>query len=176
MPLHLNMRRDGKTLIPSGELDAKLLERLPENRNLTVKASQPRSNKAQNYYHHVIQLAADHWPHGVEPEPEGDKELLRAWLECMAGPKWRNTRDFPPEMAGDIVWLMRELAGSRYAFVKAVETEEGPKLRVYVPKSTKYHKMDEAEFTPLRDEVFRIIEGTLDVTVQQLVIEAEQTA
>lgn len=174
MPIQFHVKREGKTLVPFRKVDEAALEKLPERRPIAITASKPRSWQAQKLFHSVIAIACDNWPEGIEPNPEGNKELLRAWLECMAGPKWRRTIDFPVEVAEGIVALMRELAGDKYAFVKPIEVDGEPRLRVYVPKSTRYRQMDEAEFSPLRDEVFRIIEATLGVPIEQLLAEAAQ--
>ncbi len=169
---------DGKPhgLAPKRRIDADLLAAMKPG-PYKAKITKLRSQKAHNLYFKAIEVAAEQWPSNLEPEPKGDAELLRAWLQCTAGPKWRKSLDFPPETHELIVTLIQEIRGEgRYAFVDPVVTTKGPKLRCTIPLSIAHDAMDEDEFAPLREGVFEIIELTFGKTVNDLVAEAQMAA
>jgi hypothetical protein len=177
MAINIIVKRTGKALLPVRRGDEEALLKMADGVPYRAKLSKHRSVKGNNFYFRAIARACENWPHGQEPEPEGDSELLRAWLQCRAGPEWRMSQDFPVEAAAAVMWLLEHIrADNKYAFIKTVTTEEGPKLRVLIPKSTAFDQMDEEENAPLRKAVFEIIESVIGVKVEDLVYEAESAA
>lgn len=165
-------------LLPARRIDYDLMrERLKPGVKYKAKITQARSRPAHNFYFGVIEAAAMYWPKRDEPHPEGDAKLLRAWLQCKAGPKWRKNVDGPPDSYEFALKMIEALAGDgRYAFVDSViTTDKGPVLRVHVPLSINWDEMPEGSgaFGELRQEVFDIIELKFHMTVHELVAHAE---
>lgn len=134
-----------------------------------AKITKLRSTKADNFYHKILEIAAIHWPDGVNPDPKGDKELLRAWCQCKAGPHWRKSLTGPPEAKDMVIAAIEALKGDgKYAFVEEIATDDGPKLRLHIPLSIDHDHMGEDEIRPLRDKVFEIIEFVFEMTPKQL--------
>ena len=160
-------------LAPKRRIDAELLAGLKPGA-YKAKISKLRSIKADRLYHCAIEVAADNWPEGEEPEPKGDKELLRAWLQCKAGPNWRKSADFPWDTRHSAIFLIEHLVGEgRYAFTERIDTDQGPKFRVHVPLSINHDNMDDEEFQPLRAAVLEMLELKFNCSALELVAHGE---
>ena len=155
-------------MTPVRAVDLKALEGLPTGVSLKAKISKPRNRLVHRLYFAAIAAAAKHWPHGVEPEPEGDADRLRAWLQCKAGHAIRIV--FPVTAKDAVIALIENMTSKdKYAFTKEGVIAGEPALAVFLPLSIDYSTLDEAEFAPTKTAVFEIIEATLGVTVKQLV-------
>ena len=184
MPVSLQMRREGNTLVPLREPDLKLLEKLPENRPLNVKANKPRSGKAHRLFFAAISEACNHWPEGrapfedrtlENPVTKADDDLLRAWLQTKAG--YRECITFPMEAAEGAARLIHKIrAEDRYCFLDPRQIGDDIKLCVFIPDSIAYEELDEEAFSPIRKAVFELIEQIVGIPADKLVYEAEQTA
>lgn len=184
MPVSLQMRREGNTLVPLREPDLKLLEKLPENRPLNIKANKPRSGKGHRMYFAAISAACDHWPEGHAPfEDRGldnpvtkaDDDLLRAWLQTKAG--WRECITFPLEAAEATARLIQKIRGEgNYCFLDPREIDGEIKLCVFIPDSISYDEMDEEAFSPVRRAVFELIEQIVGIPADKIVYETDQSA
>ena len=176
------MRREGQTLVPLREQDAKLLGKLPENRPLNVKANKPRSGKAHRLYFAVLDAICehDHWPEGHEPfqdrTPDNpitqvDADLLRAWLQTKAG--YRECITFPLEAAEAAARLIHKIrAEDKFCFMDAREIKGDIKLCVFIPDSIAYEELDEQSFAPIRTAVFDLIEQIVGVPADKIIFEA----
>lgn len=174
MSVRLLVHPTSQGLAPARRIDAELIAKIKPGKYL-AKLSKPRNSLVHRLFFASIAAAALHWPEGVEPEPEGDEKLLRAWLLCKAG--YSEKKDFPPSAVEGVIWLIERLRGeNRYAFVKDVVTDEGPKLRVYVPQSIAYREIDEDRFRPIKEAVFEIIEEVIGVPADQVLRETEEAA
>jgi hypothetical protein len=177
MATTLQIRREGNLLLPMRPNDSLMMQQLPEGKAFKAKVTKLRSSKANRFYFKVLDLAAFHWPSGLEPEPEGDANLLRAYLQCQAGPEFSWKIDFPVEAYKSVIEMIeRTRAKDVFAFVKTIKTDQGDKLRVYIPESTAFDMMEEAVNIKLRRLVFEQIEIVLGKPVEQLVKESEMVA
>ena len=184
MPISLQMRREGNTLVPLREPDLKLLESLPENRPLNVKANKPRSRKAHNLYFAAIAEACMQWPEQhapfenrtlENPVTKADDDLLRAWLQTKAG--YCECITFPVEASESTARLIHKIhADDKFCFLDARDIKGEIKLCVFIPDSIAYEEMDEVAFSPVRKAVFEIIENIIGIPADKLVYESEQTA
>lgn len=184
MPVSLQMRREGLTLVPLREPDQKLLAKLPENYPLNVKANKPRSRKAHNLYFAAIAEACEHWPEGhapfegrdVEnPVTKADDDLLRAWLQTKAG--FCECITFPVEASESTARLIHKIhADDKFCFLDAREVKGEVKLCVFIPDSIEYEKLDEVAFTPVRKAVFDLIEQIVGIPADKLVYESSQVS
>lgn len=142
---------------------------LTEGKPLKCKLTNPRNPKVHRLYFSAIAAAAKHWPEGEEPEPGGDADLLRAWLQVKAGYAIR--RVFDVEAMPVLIALISDIrASDKYAFVKQTKLISGePAAVAFIPLSISYAELDDAAFEPIKSSVFDIIESVLGCTITQLV-------
>lgn len=174
------IRRVGRAMLPANaEAEGKLMK-LPEGRPLKTKIHLPRSTPAHRMFFAVISAAAVHWPHSAEPEPDGDAELLRAWLLIRAGHCDRIDFPFPDDEAArqmviasvsDLVNRLR--TRGEYPFIRTGETKLGSVVRVFISRSMDFENLDEAGFIPIREHIYGDIEAIVGVRVDDLVRETE---
>lgn len=172
--------RQMSVLVPVRAKDNEALERYPLATWLNGRVTRPRNPKTHRTYFKVIALAATMWPEGHEPEPDGDENHLRAWLQCKAGRcHWY---DFRVDDIDTVSALIRDVRGDgKFAFLKCVPVrphrgaEPVDKLRVYIPDTIEYEALDEDQFKPIKDKVFEIIEQVLGTTVKELLEHADAT-
>lgn len=192
------MRRVGRALLPANaEAETKLMK-LPEGRPLTNDVKLPRSGPAHRMFFAVVAAAAENWPHDTEPNPEGDAELLRAWLLIRANHCDKITfplskDDVEQQMTyasvSDLVNRLRargEFPFIRTGFIRtrvtgtdgnAAETEvEIEAVRVFVSRSMDFDHMDESAFGPVRQHIYDDIEAIVGVRVDDLARETEAAA
>lgn len=168
MPSVIYVHSDGATLTPVRPVDIKALAKLPIGKPLRNSITRPRNGKVHRLYFAAIAAAAKHWPEGAEPEPEGDADLLRAWLQCKAG--YARRRFFPVAAKDAVIALIQDIRGDdKYAFVKEVQVDGEPGLVVFIPMSIDYGTLDEKEFEPIKQPVFEIIESMMECSVKELV-------
>jgi hypothetical protein len=173
MATQLVMKRMGRTLVPTCAEAEEELAKVPLNRVVKVRVFQQRSLKAHRYYFAGIRAAHENWPEAFQDFQPDHREHLRHWLQCKAGPDWRDTIDFPVSAHGSVVALIDKLRSEdRSAFVRAA----GDKLRVFIPKSIAFDELDEGDVIPLRDAVFGIIEEIVGVPVDDLIRAMEEAA
>lgn len=173
MPSDLLVRRIGRSLLPANAAAEEAFGRIPQNVIVRADVRQPRRPKNHRHFFWILSLACHHWPHGHEPEPDGNTELLRAWL--LAQTTARQTVDFPVTHHGAVITLLdRSKRRGEYAFVRqgsATNRETGeiePTLRVFMPPTINWDEMDEATFAPTKQEAFAIIERVIGCTISDL--------
>lgn len=177
------MRRVGRALLPANaDAETKLLK-LPEGRPLKNNVKLPRSTPAHRMFFGVIAAATQHWPHGAEPEPDGDAELLRAWLLIRAGHCDKITFPMADDPAGqqmtvasvsDLITRLR--AKGEYPFIRTGEIGGQAVVRVFISRSMDYDHLDEAGFIPIRQHIYDDIETIVGVRVDDLARETEAAA
>jgi hypothetical protein len=179
----LLMKRVGRALVPWNSEAEAAMQKLPEGRCLRAEVRLPRSGPAHRMFFAVVAAAALHWPHDTEPNPEGDAELLRAWLLVRAG--HRDVITFPLPDApkaqqimvasvSDLVTRLR--ARGEYTWIRTGEVEGQECVRVYVSRSMDFDNLDEAAFAPIRQHAYDDIESATGVRVDDLVRETEAAA
>lgn len=179
----LLLKKVGRALIPANA-DAEVgLAKIKDGRIVKTVINQPRSGPANRMFFAVLRMAAQHWPHGVEPNPDGDTELLRAWLLCRAGHCDRIDFPFPDDersrqmVLASVTDLVNRLrASGQYPFIRMGEIEKQPAVRVFISRSMDYEHLDEAGFAPIRQHIYDDIEATVGVRVDDLVRETEAAA
>ncbi len=141
---------------------------LTEGKPLKCRLTNPRNPKVHRLYFSAIAAAAKHWPEGAEPEPGGDADLLRAWLQVKAG--YAIKRVFSVEAMPVLIALIGDVrASDKYAFVKQTTVAGEPAAVAFIPLSISYAELDDEAFAPIKSSVFDIIESTLGCTITQLV-------
>lgn len=132
------------------------------------RLTKPRNPLVHNLYFAAIASAAKRWPDNLEPQPEGNEKLLRAWLQCKAGYCTRKT--FPLAAKDAVIWLLGEVrADDKFAFVKEVIVDGEPHLGVFIPDSIAYEELDDIAFAPIKDAVFARIEDVFGMDVKALI-------
>jgi hypothetical protein len=175
LPIVITVKTDGKILVPVYPLDKERLATVSPGREYRIKLTIPRSSRRHRFYFAAIRAAAHHWPENIDPCPDGDEELLRAWLQCKSG-HHEPTIDFPLEATQSVSQLIERIRGDgKYAFIKPVETKDGPQLRVFIPLSIAHDKMDEQEFDPIARGAIHWIEAIVGVPVDKLVAEHDHS-
>lgn len=179
------LKRVGRAMLPANaDAERKLLS-LPEGRLLRSKVSLPRSGPAHRMFFAVLAAAAHHWPHGAEPQPAGDSEVLRAWLLIRAGHCDRIDFPFPDDAFGQKLALAsvsdfvnRLRAKGEHPFIRTGElTDDDGQLyavvRVFISRSMDHDHLDESEFGPIRQHCYDDIEAIVGVRVDDLARETE---
>lgn len=182
------LRRIGRTMLPINRDAEDKLAKIPEGRIVKAKISLRRSAPAHRMFFAVIAAAAQHWPHGVEPEPEGDAELLRAWLLIRAGHcdkidfHWPDDEVQQQMTTASIANLIGRLRnGGQYPFIRQGEAtieidgkpQRCPVVRIFISRSMDYETLDEAAFGRIRKHSYDDIEAIVGVRVDDLAREAE---
>lgn len=175
MAVKIKMRLTPQGLVPVSVMGAEDLAKLKYGQIYNIRVTKQRSRKAHNFYFEVIRRAAEHWPEGVAPEPKGDENLLRAWLQCKVG----NPKRWPFElhqskMAIDMLTYFE--SEDRYAFYEEMMIDGDPKIVVFAPESIAEDEMDELEFEPLRRKVFEFIEMVMGTTINDMMRESDKAA
>jgi hypothetical protein len=187
------LRRLGRAMVPANAEAESKLQKIPEGRILKTKINLPRSTPAHRMFFAVIAAAAQHWPHNTDPNPEGDAELLRAWLLVRARHRDQITFPFPDDpigrqmtMASVSDFVNRLRARGEHPFirtgdVKVTDETTGeimdlPAVHVFISKSMDYDHLDEAGFGPIRQHIYDDIEAAIGVRVDDLARETEADA
>lgn len=182
MPKFLT-RRVGRALLPVNAESEAAMTKLPEGRIVRATVNLPRSGPANRMFFAVLRAAAIHWPHGTEPNPDGDAELLRAWLLIRAG--HRDAITFPlPEgeaaqrlMLASVTDLVTRLrVRGEFPWIVTGEIEGQECVRVVISRSMDFDHLDEAAFGPIRQHVYDDIEAAIGVRVDDLARETEAAA
>jgi hypothetical protein len=134
--------------------------------------SNRRSNPDHARYFALVHRAYHQWPEGHRFQPLNG-EHLRYWLQCAAGPDWRDVKFtfLPDEPATKelLVNTVRDILKDDQRKFPVVYKEG---LAVVTPKSISFSSMTQAEFGKLRDAVTDNIERELGCTVADLMQEA----
>lgn len=120
----------------------------------------------------LVAKAYENWPEHHDFQPE-NSEHLRSWLTCKAGYR-ESTPIHMPDMATD---RMRDLF--RLSIEAAITAAGGVAfvvpyrdvVAVVRPKSIAWDKIDQREFSKLRDAVSDVIEAETGIKVEDLMRE-----
>lgn len=120
----------------------------------------------------LVAKAFENWPEHHDFQPE-NSEHLRSWLTCKAGYR-ESTPIHMPDMATD---RMRDLF--RLSIEAAIAAAGGVAfvvpyrdvVAVVRPKSIAWDKIDQREFSKLRDAVSDVIEAETGIKVEDLMRE-----
>jgi hypothetical protein len=174
---------DQVAIKPARRADLDMLARMKRGKSYKVVVTELRSKKADGLYHDALTWAARNWPEGMWPNPDGDKELLRAGLQCKAGPRWRKSVDFEPGSVKSALFLIEEFRGEeKYAFTQPVELtdpktgELGQWLRVHVPISIAHEAMPEKAMVDLRRAVIEQIEEVFEMEIKAFIHKCKEAA
>ena len=167
------LRRNGHVLTPSSGHDHDLMMGLKEGEIYRGKLTKPRNKRAHNLFFVVVDEATSMWPEKREPNPEGDSELLRAWLLWKAG----HARSFRVSTTDKdtVVQIINALIeDEKYFFISDTLDDDGVLHHLFnIPNSMDYDHMDEDAFAPIRQECFNIIESVLRCKIETLMQHAE---
>jgi hypothetical protein len=141
-----------------------------------VLKKQTRSPKQHNFYFAVVGAAFMNWPtcHGFAPQ---DETHLRHWLQVHVGHddkiSQENNGDIltMADFAGKVLDRARETKSSGFIEIGADNT-----LLARFPKSINWQEVTQAQFQPIAQKVFDLIEAEIGVPVEQLVFETERAA
>lgn len=121
----------------------------------------------------IIAAAYDQWPERKGLFQPMSAEHLRAWLICKAGPDFRTVATF--DMTG-FTPEQRALTAKAVAGERAIVGQQDQWLYKIEPKSMKFEKMKQAEFSRLRDAICEVIEAEIGVPAERLLKERERAA
>lgn len=173
------VRRIGRALLPADEESEARLLKIPERVPYKGKVTVPRQSKTHSTFFGVIADVCEHWPHGMEPEPEGDPELLRSYLLCAVGhresypiPLYTGCDEKERQKMMQFVDSMcqRARVKKEFPFIRPIVKGE-PALAVHWAKSIDHDSMDEVEFRPIADRVYSKIYELTGIDVDDLIIE-----
>lgn len=132
--------------------------------------SKPRSPKAHRFFFAMMDAAYDNWPATHEFQPT-DCEQLRAWLLCQTKHSVRigNLLNVNfPDPDRQIDFLNMAVAAVRQHGYGLPITDGHGYVELIIPKSIAYDKLDEKEFSPIRDDVFELIEKNTGMKIKEL--------
>jgi hypothetical protein len=152
----LAVRRES-VLVPLGPDDEEKVRSFPFGRHLKLKITQPRSVPHNAFFHVFVQEAYDIWPAGKKTKLR-DWKHLRAWLLVKAGyckHEEIDVGDASLEVINTIVTGLRKFHDDddRYYWYHPI----GTVLHMWRPLSLKFESIDEHDFVPLAEEIYRII-------------------
>ena len=174
-PAAIFIERAGSLLRPIDRHEEEKVRAWPEKAMLKAILSRPRRQKNHAHFFAAIAAATDHWPDGMEPDPNGNSERLRAWLLCKAG--YCDFIDFPVEASSSVIALIEKFRGDgRHAFVRVGSIGGEPTLRVFYPKSIAWDELDETAFVEVKQAVCAVIHAIIGVPADQLVRGTEEAA
>jgi hypothetical protein len=177
------LRRLGRAMVPANAEAETQINKLPEGRPVKAKIALRRSMPAHRLFFACVAAAAEHWPDGVEPEPEGDAELLRAWLLIRAGHADRIDFPIPDDdiqaqvMMASVTDLINRLrTRGEFPWIRTGEKNGQAMVRVFISKSMNCEALDETAFAPIRQHCFDTIEAIVGVRIEDLAMESEAVA
>ena len=142
--------------------------------------SKPRSLDQLRRFFAMLRAMKAHWPESAEFQPD-DTEHLRKWALIKAG--HRETTDVPVSWAEDQPGLTKLAslaieaalkAAGAYAFIRP--HPEGGLVRVFKAKSIAFHKLSQAEFNKLNDEVEAVYASETGLDPETVLKESESAA
>jgi hypothetical protein len=157
-------------LIPDQPADYVKLKDYEPGTLVKVRIAKPRRSKHHRLYFGVIRAAFGNWPEQHPFQPD-DPEHLRAWLQCKAG-----HRDIYGEtLRADGSDALRMVEFNRRAMIKIRQagghgffTEHNGAVVLLTPRSVKYDKLDEAEFSQVSKPVLDVIERETGIPIEAL--------
>lgn len=170
--------RIGSALVAADEDSAEKMLRIPERRPFKSKVTVPRDDKTHATFFGVIGDVCKRWPPSLEPYPDGDPELLRAYLLCAVG--WRESYRLPiiddakdqqriVEFADAMVRRARQ--HREFPFLRETMIDGQPALAVHYAKSIEHKTVDEVEFRDVADRVYAKIYELTEIDVEDLIVE-----
>lgn len=173
----LTVTRIGRALLPADEESEEKFLKIPERRPFKGQVTVPRQSKTHDTFFGVIADICRHWPEGLEPEPEDDAELLRAYLLCAVGwkdsvpvPVFATERENQQMMQFVDAMIIRQRVKKEYPFTRPI-VKGGVALAVHWAKSIDHDTLDEVEFRPIADKVYAKIYELTGIDVDDLILE-----
>lgn len=135
-----------------------------------------RSHRHHRFYFKAIDCALLQWPESHAFQPD-NADHLRAWLQVRIGHHdmicQENDGDLltMADFAGKVLDKARTSKSSGF-----IETGPDNTLIVKFPRSINWSQVTQAQFQPIAQKVFDLIEAEIGVPVEQLVFETERAA
>lgn len=174
----MSLIRIGRALLPADEDSEARMLKIPERVAHKSKVTVPRLSKTHSTFFGVLSDVCQHWPHGAEPNPEGDAELLRSWLLCRVDhclkldfPMLSDAKAQQRLMASIDGMIQRFRIKGEYPFWREGVVDGEPAIRLFLAKSISHEVMDETEFRPVADRVYAEIYALTGIDVSDLIIE-----
>ena len=168
--------RVGRAILPADAEAEGAIKKVPERRPFKTKVHVPRLPQTHNLLFGVLADAVNHWPHGADPNPDGDAELLRAFLLCRVG--WCEKIDVPisddPKMQQRIMAFVDEMivrlrGKGEYPFIREGRIDGEPAMRVFIARSLNHADVDEIKFREIEHDIFDEIEAITGIKVDDLI-------
>lgn len=168
--------RVGRAVLPADAEAEAEIRKIPERRPLSVNVPVPRLPQTHNLLFGVLADVVDHWPHGADPNPDGDPEVLRAFLLCRVG--WCEKIDVP--LSTDLKMqqrimefvdnmLTRLRVKGEHPFIREGRIDGEPAMRVFIARSLNQVDVDEVKFREIEHAVFEEIEAITGIKVDDLI-------
>lgn len=138
----------------------------------------PRSVEEHRRFFGIIRAAFRNWPESHLFQPK-DEHHLRAWLICEAGPLYTEIEtitlpDAPPALIATMMAFIERLLDADPRFKRGVW--RGSTLTITRPKSLRFDKMKQGDFHELNERVSETVSRILQVTIKELLGEADEQA
>jgi hypothetical protein len=118
----------------------------------------------------------NHWPEAAEFQPHCE-EHLRKWVLCKTGHcKVVQTLQAPRSSNPAFMAAMMKFAETLLGMENRFGRWKGSTLAVYEAKSISFHKLGQADFNKLNDEVEAVYESETGLKVEQVLKEQGKAA
>lgn len=136
----------------------------------------PRSLEQLRRFFSVLRAMHHHWPEDAVFQPHCE-EHLRKWVLCMVGHRTViKTLTLPGSSNPARVAALMEFAESLLEIDNRFGRWKGTTLAVYEAKSIAFHKLGQAEFNRLNDEVEAVYEAETGLKVDEVLKQHGQAA
>ena len=135
-----------------------------------TEPGKPRSPEHHRRYFKVLSLAFDHWPEN-HVEKFDNIDDFRAWVQMRAG-HFESTKI---NLEGANPHIVEKIAGAalRSAGTHARARVHGHDLYIYRPKSIRFDRLGQHEFTALSASVEAVIKAEGNLDAEELLKNAE---
>lgn len=146
------------------------------NSDLDPVKGKPRSPEQLRRFFAVLRAMYNHWPESAEFQPHCE-EHLRKWVLCSAGHRTVvKTLVMPRTSNASLMAAMMQFAETLLGMDNRFGRWKGSTLAVYEAKSIAFHKLGQAEFNKLNDEVEAVYETETGLKVDEVLKQTERAA
>ena len=138
--------------------------------------AKPRSVEQIRRFFGVLRAMFAHWPENAEFQPHSE-EHLRKWATCMAGHRHVvQTLTLPASDNPRLVAAMMGFAEKLLEMDNRFGRWKGRTLAVYEAKSIAFHKLGQADFNRLNDEVEAVYKAETGLDPEEVLKNHEAAA
>lgn len=136
----------------------------------------PRSLEQLRRFFGVLHAMYAHWPESAEFQPHSE-DHLRGWVLCMAGHRVVvKTLIMPRTSNPALMASMMQFAETLLEMDNRFGRWKGSTLAVYEAKSIAFHKLGQAEFNKLNDDVEAVYKAETGLDPDEVLKQNERAA